>query len=125
MFGRKKKTSSSKLLEQLENGDITYPEAVQRVDFRRLVAQVDNVESDAKDHGNLVDLRNTWGKVILFVLILTILSDFFLVWMVGSGTWKFEGNSRFLTIVAAEHLAQILGLVLVVLKALFPKEGKE
>ena len=86
---------------------------------------MDDVENDAKDHGNLVDLRNTWGKVILAILILTILSDFFLVWMVGSGRWKFEGNSQFLIIVATEHLAQILGLVLVVLKALFPKRGNE
>jgi len=120
-FGHKNKANSSKLLEKLENGEITYEEAVRRIDFHKLLAEVDDVENNAKDHSNIVDLRNKWGKVILVILILTILSDFFLIGMVGSGAWEFKDNSQFLTIIAAEHLAQIFGLVLIVLKALFPE----
>lgn len=125
MFGQKKQPNSAKLIEQFKKGEVTYEEATQQVDIYKLAAELDDVENNAKDHGNIVDLRHIWGKVILVILMLTILSDFFLIGMVGSGFWKFENNSQFLNIVAAEHLAQIFGLVLIVLRALFPVNDKK
>lgn len=126
MFKRKKKQpNSAKLIEQFRKGEITYEQAAQQINLHKLVAEVDEVENKSKDQSNIVDLRYTWGKVILGILILTILCDFFLVWKVGSGAWKFEGNSYFLNVVVTEHLIQIFGLVLIVLKFLFPNGSKE
>lgn len=62
MFRRKKQANSAKLISQFVKGGITYEQATQQVDVYKLAAQLDDVENDAKDHGNIVDLRNKWGK---------------------------------------------------------------
>lgn len=124
MFGRNKKTPEPSLTARIDLGELTIEDAQKLLNVRKLEAEVNDSEHSAQDHSNLVDLRKTWGRVILGILITTIISDFILVFMVGTGRWEFKGNSYFLNVVATEHLAQIFGLVLIVLKSLFPKAEK-
>ncbi len=120
MFGRKKQQKHS-LTERIEKGEVSVQEAQSVLNIRQLEAQVNDSEHTTRDHSNLVDLRNTWGKVILGILIITILSDLLLVGMVGSDVWTFKNNAYFLNVVITEHLIQIFGLVIIVLGSLFPK----
>jgi hypothetical protein len=122
---KKKRLQTSSLATRVENGELEVDAAQRSLSVRKLEAQVKKVEAEANGQVSLVDLRNTWGKVILGILIVTIIGDFVLVGLVGCGVWKFEGNSYFLNIVATEHLVQIFGLVIIVLKSLFPNhDGK-
>ena len=124
MFGHKKKVPKSSLIALIQTGELSIIDAQALLNVRKMEAEVNDSENTTRDHSNLVDLRNTWGKVILGILLATIVSDFILVFMVGTARWKFEGNPAFLNVVATQHLAQIFGLVLIVLKSLFPKENK-
>jgi hypothetical protein len=119
MFGKKSKAKDS-IADKIERGDITIEKAQSLLNIRQLELLVNDTEHAARDHSNLTDLRQSWGKVILGVLLVTIAGDMFLIGMVGSNIWTFEGNTYFLNVVVTEHLVQILGLVLVVLKSLFP-----
>jgi hypothetical protein len=119
---RKKKNTASKITDRIERGELSVSDGQALLNLRHLEAQVLDAEHSTRDHSNLVDLRNTWGKVILGILIITILSDFLLIIMVGTATWKFTDNTYFLNVVVTEHLVQIFGLVIIVLKSLFPKE---
>jgi len=121
MFGRTKKDPKPSLAARIETNDLSIEDAQKLLNVRKLEAEVNDSEHTARDHSNLVDLRKAWGKVILGILLATIVSDFVLIYMVGNGLWKFENNSTFLNVIATEHLAQIFGLVLIVLKSLFPK----
>jgi hypothetical protein len=107
---------------KVENGEMTIADAQKLINIRKLEASVTDDEESTRDHTTLIDLRQTWGKVILGVLIATVVCDFFLIAMVGSGHWKFESNTYFLNVVITEHLVQIFGLVIIVLKSLFPKK---
>lgn len=124
MFGRNKKKQKSSLTDRIEKGELTVEQAQGLLNMRQLEAQVNDSEHTTRDHSNLVDLRSTWGKVILGILIATIASDLGLIAMVGSGIWKFEDNTYFLNVVVTEHLVQIFGLVIIVLKSLFPDKPK-
>jgi len=120
MFGHNKKTVS--VVDKVEKGDLSVEDAQKMLSVRHLEAQVIQTEQKARNQTSLVDLRNTWGRVILGILIATIVSDFFLIFMVGTGTWQFTNNTYFLNVVITEHLVQIFGLVIIVLKSLFPTE---
>jgi hypothetical protein len=124
MFGLKKKKPKSSVAERIEKEELTIAAGQSLLDIRKLEAQVNDFEHATRDHSNLVDLRSTWGKVILGILITTIISDFTLIVMVGSGIWKFENNAYFLNVIVTEHLVQIFGLVIIVLKSLFPDTTK-
>lgn len=120
----KKKQPAISAAKKLESGEIDIKTAQNMLNVRHLEAQVVQVEETARDQTNLVDLRKSWGKVILGVLIATIVSDFILIGMVGTNTWTFTNNTYFLNVIVTEHLIQIFGLVLIVLKSLFPKGSK-
>ena len=125
MFKRKKNQSKHSLTEKIEKGELSVEEAQSLLNIRQLEAEVNDSEHSTRDHSNLVDLRSTWGRVILGILIATIVSDMLLIGMVGTGTWKFENNTYFLNVVITEHLVQIFGLVIIVLKSLFPSNKAE
>jgi hypothetical protein len=123
MFRRKKKNQPpDSIAAKVVSGKMSVEHAQKLLSVRELETALSDKEHGARDHGNLVDLRKTWGRVILGILITTIVGDFILVGMVGSDTWQFTGNAWFLNVVATEHLVQIFGLVLIVLNSLFPKE---
>jgi hypothetical protein len=121
----KRNKSKKSPVDKFEDGEITIEQAQKLLDLKSLESSVLQTENFAKDSGNLVDLRKIWGRVILGILIVTIVGDMLLIGMVGSGVWTFETNTYFLNIVITEHLVQIFGLVLVVLKALFPTGNKD
>jgi hypothetical protein len=122
MFKKKKKQTNSSVVDKVLKGEMSVEEAQKVLSVKELENGLLDQEHGVRDHSNLVDLRKWWGRVILGVLLTTIAGDFILVWMVGTGTWKFESNGGFLNVVATEHLVQIFGLVLIVLKSLFPKK---
>ena len=123
MFKRKKKvTQTDNIASKVASGQMSVEKAQRVFSVKQLEAAVTDQEHGARDHGNLVDLRKTWGRVILGILIATILGDFILVAMVGSDTWNFTDNAWFLNVIATEHLVQIFGLVLIVLNSLFPND---
>lgn len=121
-LGKKKPKQTTSVSDRVSRGELSVEAGQKLLDVKKLEASVVDVEHEARDHGNLVELRKTWGRVILAILILTIVGDFILIGLVGSDVWKFTGNGWFLNVVATEHLVQIFGLVLIVLKSLFPKE---
>jgi hypothetical protein len=124
VFRRKKKQTANSVFDRVDAGELTVEQGQQLLDLKKIEHQVNDTEQSTRDHGNLVDLRDTWGKVILGILIVTILADFLLVSLVGSNTWSFEGNIYFLNVVITEHLVEIFGLVIIVLKSLFPADKK-
>lgn len=64
-------------------------------------------------------MRNTWGVGLLFVLGLSIYFEYHLTAMVGTGEWKFKGYESFLNIIAGQMFIQIIGLCVIVIRALF------
>lgn len=122
MFNRKPKKPKSSITDRIEKGELSIEDGQTLLNLRHMEAQVNDTEHAARDHSNLVDLRKTWGKVILAILIATILCDFMLVFMVGTDKWKFTNNTYFLNVVVTENLIQVFGLVLIVLRSLFPNE---
>ncbi len=121
MFKRKKVPPVDNISAKVSSGEMSIEDAQRLLSVKKLEATITDKEHEARDHGNLVNLRNVWGRVILGILLATVVGDFFLVAMVGTGLWKFADNAWFLNVVATEHLTQIFGLVLIVLRALFPQ----
>ncbi len=118
MFGRKKRQKPKDFIGLLNSG-LPVEEVQAQVNLHAAIVAVRDKEAETTDHENLVELRKTWGKLILGVLGITIVFNIFLVCMVGSGVWKFPDNSTFLSIVAGQNLAQVIGLVTIILRSLF------
>ncbi len=94
-------------------------ELQKEVNFRAALNALDRDTATTKDLANLVNLRIVWGKLILGLLVATMGFNIVLVALVGVGVWKFTNNATFLNVVAGQNLAQVVGLVAIVLKSLF------
>lgn len=69
-------------------------------------------------------LRNSWGMLLALTLFASVAFQFWLAYNIGKGRLDFREYKTFLSIVAGESFAQVVGLCLVVVRYLFPRNGK-
>jgi len=70
-------------------------------------------------------LRDSWSTYLKVLLFLSALFQGVLIAMVGSSQWKFTNHEVFLDTVAGEMFLQIAGLGYIVVRCLFPSDGKK
>ena len=63
--------------------------------------------------------KGCWSYFLMFLMLLMIVFQSVLLGLVGGGIWTFEKYSWLLPALLAQNLAQIVGLAVFVVKALF------
>ena len=86
-------------------------------------AQADTAAAEAKGRKFYYVLRNIWGILLGLALIGCVWFQFWLTAGIGSGKLHYEKHELFLNLIAGENFAQIVGLCLIVVNYLFPKNG--
>jgi len=69
--------------------------------------------------------KGMWSYFIAFLMLLMIAFQSALLGMVGSGLWSFEKYTWLLPGLLVQNLAQVIGLAVFVVKALFKEIGSE
>lgn len=79
-------------------------------------------ETERKGREAYYDLRNRWSKYLGLFLLLSILFQMVLTFAIGTGRVAFDDYKPFLHVVISENFLQIVGMVYIVVKFLFPTE---
>jgi hypothetical protein len=100
-------------------------------DFIDLVRRLayKNKQIDTLWRSTFLYLRIIWAFVPLFILVFMGIFTWWLTSGIGSGKLNFHGYETFLNIIAGDIILNVLGLVFIIMKFLFPnsdyKKNKE
>ncbi|MDQ3098979.1 MAG: hypothetical protein M3Q44_04495 [bacterium] len=69
-------------------------------------------------------MRESWSWILAALLTLSIIFQFVMIIIVGKEWLDFSQNKDFLLLVTGENFVQIIGLCLIIVNFLFPKQPK-
>jgi len=93
----------------------TYSDLAKELDYR-------NKKTDALWRTTFLWLRIIWAIVPLFLLVAACWFTYWLTSGIGKGKLDFKEYKTFLSIVAGDLIVNVLGLVYIVMKFLFPNK---
>lgn len=77
---------------------------------------------EAKEWGELIDMRRSWSKNILLLVVFIVLSDVGFMWCLGLG-WLSYPNSLIIPTFIGDSLIKTIGLAFIIVHFLFNKDS--
>jgi hypothetical protein len=112
--------SSIKKLSESSNIEEAELRADENIVYEAKKAQI---ELDGRQ--NYFSLRKRWSLLLKLLLSISIIFQFIVILLVGFGCLNYKEYSWFINLVMGENFFQIIGLCLIVVNFLFPKECRK
>lgn len=111
----------------LEEGELEKGATALYGDVKRLQQEVDRLDAENKDLKQNIALRKRYAEVALAFWMLWLFFVLFIVAIAGFGrilSWEFQLPETVLLALVATLTANVIGLVVVVARYLFPRQHK-
>lgn len=118
---RKPKQTADEFYDKLYNQDTSVEDLQRQVNTHSLVQSFKKTDLDLKDKEDFLRLRLSWGKALYWILGGMLIYNATIVCLIGTNAISFQSDTV-AGIVVGQNFVEVIGLVTIVLRALFPSK---
>ena len=120
-FKKKKPQTVDQFLADYNKGK-TIPDLQEKANVIGLSQAIRKNDLEIKDKEDFLKLRLFWGKALVWILASMLIYNAVLVILIGTNALSFQ-SPTVTSVVVGQNFVEVIGLVTIVLKALFPSGG--